>query len=100
MILWLPVRVVNQLLGVVLFYFRPAIGNKHHVGIPGAHLVAGIHARAVGFIVKHPNHYQGLMLFIRFDESDRAVLHLTRTECLSVDVVQLFDFEGSFPSDR
>lgn len=72
------VLLLNQLL---------AVSDDDDIGLAGVHLVEGVHHHCEGFVAKDEQNYCSFLLFIAFDQSNRAVFHLTSTQGLSMDVV-------------
>lgn len=65
-----------------------AVSNDDDVGVAGVHLVESVHHHREGFVAQDEQNYGSFLLLIAFDQSYRTVLHLTGSQCLSMDVVK------------
>jgi hypothetical protein len=66
-----------------------AVGNDHNIGVSRVHLVKGVEEVGEGLVVEDPQkHHRSFFMAVRaVDQGDRAVLHLSGSHGLSVDVV-------------
>lgn len=73
-----------------------AICEHDNISLTRVHLIKCIHHHCECIILEDKQKHYSLFILIALNQSNRAMLHLTSSHCLGMNIVQLFYLQSSF----